>query len=94
MVHDEMTGALERLAAELPDGNYSTALTTGTGRTPRLAVLSRAAPGRDAEVVIDGGWYWWAWGERIAPVTDPGTAAAKVGEVMGAPHGSGEHITA
>jgi hypothetical protein len=93
MVHDEKSDALERLARELPGGNYSTALITGTGRIPRLMVASRTIPGHDAEVFVDSGWYWWAWGERIAEVSDPDTAAAKVAQAMGAPETSGEQVT-
>jgi hypothetical protein len=68
--------ALERLAAALGPG-FSTVFVNGTGR-PCLAVADRRTLAA-AEVYADeGGWFWWAWAERIAPADDPLAAAHRV----------------
>ncbi len=83
--------ALEALAGAVPGGHYSTALITGPGRLPWLAVVSRGSPSTEAAVNVLEGWYW-AWGERVAPVADPAAAAAAVtGLLRPAPAGVTVH---
>jgi hypothetical protein len=84
MVHDDKTAALERLDAELPRERYATTLTYGTGHEPRLCVVNRDLPALAGDVYVDRGWFWWPWAERIAVVTGPAEAAAKVMQVLGA----------
>jgi len=85
MVHEQAVAALEALAAALPGDVYVTTLTQGPGRPPRLSVVLRASAGQGAEVYAEGGWYWWAWGERIAAVADPAAAVDPVRSVVLAP---------
>ena len=82
MVHEQAVTALEALAGALPAADYATALTTGPRRTPRLTAVSRDDPCVDVDVYAEAGWYWWPWGERIAKVTDPPTAAVAVARLL------------
>jgi len=75
--------ALEALAAALDPREFATALVTGQARAPRLTVISRRAHASH-DVYIKAGWYWHAWAERIAPVTDTEQAADKVIAVLAA----------
>jgi hypothetical protein len=85
MTHDPQPSgaqaALEALAAALDPRDYITTLTTGDGRTPRLAVTSRHAQFGD-DIYADHQWYWWSFAERIAAIDDPLTAAAKITSVL------------
>lgn len=74
---DSAIAALERLAAALPGEVYATTLTCGQGWPPHLAVAHRELRLTEGIYAQDG-WYWWGWAERIAPITDPDTAARKV----------------
>lgn len=71
------TAALERLATALGPA-FVTTLVTGTGRPPRLTVISRqTCSGKDV-YADEHGWFWWSSAERIAPADDPLTAAHRV----------------
>jgi hypothetical protein len=72
--------ALEHLAAALPREQFSTALTAGHDQPSRLAVVHRASPSDPAEIYVQDGWYLWAWGERLGPVT----LAAAVAQTLAA----------
>jgi len=75
------TAALERLAAALDPREFTTTLTTGTGRPPRLAVANRDAD-IGGDIYADHAAYWWSWSERIASVTDPSAAARRVSAAL------------
>ena len=72
--------ALERLAAALHPREFATTLTTGPGRT-RLAVTSRHAAIGD-NISADHRAYYYSWGEWIAPISDPVTAARMISTVL------------
>ena len=88
VVSDEVIGHLEALAADL-SGRGFTATITPDGRYPSVRVVNSttaqlseqvyAAPAPDGSV-----WFWWSWAERIAPAGQPGTAAAKIAQVLAA----------
>jgi hypothetical protein len=72
--------ALERLAAALDPADYATTLTAGPGRL-RLSVTSRHAAIGD-DIFADHRAYYWSWGEWIAPISDPATAARMISTVL------------
>ena len=61
--------ALGRLADALDRSEFTTVLTWGTRRRPRLTVEYRRT--RAIEDIYADGWFWWSWAERIAPADDP-----------------------
>lgn len=74
--------ALERLDAALDSADYTTALTTGPGPgRARLSVTSRHAAIGD-DIWADNRAFYWSWGEWIAPVSDPATAARIISVVL------------
>jgi hypothetical protein len=73
--------ALDRLAAALDPADYATTLTTGPGHGPRLSVASRHAQIGD-DIWADHRAYYWSWGEWIAPITSPATAARMISAVL------------
>jgi hypothetical protein len=74
--------ALDRLAAALDRSEFATTLTTGPGHTC-LSVTSRHAAIGD-DVWADHRAYYYSWGEWIAPVSDPATAARMISVALGA----------
>jgi hypothetical protein len=72
--------ALDRLAAALDRSEFATTLTTGPGRTC-LSVTSRHAAIGD-DIWADHRAYYYSWGEWIAPVSDPATAARMISVVL------------
>jgi hypothetical protein len=75
-----VTAALERLADALDPCDYATTLTTGPGRTSLSVTNRHAAIGDD--VWADNRAFYWSWGEWIAPLSDPATAASMIGVVL------------
>ena len=75
------TAALERLDAALDPAEYATTLRTSPGRRPHLSVTNRHAQIGD-NIWADHRAFYWSWGEWIAPVTDPATAARMVSVVL------------
>ena len=75
------TAALERLAATLDPGEFATTLITCPGHPPFLAVTSRHAQ-ISGDIHADHRAFWWSWGERIGPVTDPPAAARKISSAL------------
>ncbi len=76
-----VTASLERLADALDPGEFATTLTTGPGHGPRLSVTSRHAQIGD-DIWADNRAYYYSWGEWIAPVSDPATAARMISTVL------------
>src|SRR5215831_2478110 len=72
--------ALQALAAALDPRDYATTLTTGPGRMC-LSVTSRHAQIGD-DIHADHRAYYYSWGERIAPLSDPATAARMIRVVL------------
>jgi hypothetical protein len=72
--------ALDRLAAALDPREFTTTLTTGAGRTCLSVTSRRAAIGDD--IWADHRAYYYSWGEWIAPVSDPATAARLISAVL------------
>jgi len=72
--------ALENLDAALDPAQYATTLTTGPGGLC-LSVTSRHAAIGD-DIFADHRAYYWSWGEWIAPITDPATAARMISAVL------------
>jgi hypothetical protein len=73
--------ALDALAAALDSALFATTLTATPGRPLRLTVTSRHAAIGD-DIHADHRAYYWSWGEWIAPVTDPATAARMISMVL------------
>ncbi len=73
--------ALENLAAALDSRDYATTLTAGPGRRTYLSVTSRHAQIGDA-IWADNRAFYWSWGEWIAPLSDPATAARMISMVL------------
>ena len=69
--------ALVALAAALDPREFATTLTAGS----RLSVTSRHAQFGD-DVWADNRAFYWSWGEWIAPVSDPATAAQMISMVL------------
>jgi hypothetical protein len=72
--------ALVALAAALDPREFATALTTGPGRVS-LSVTNRHAQIGDV-IWADHRAFYWSWGEWIAPVSDPATAARMISVVL------------
>jgi hypothetical protein len=75
-----VTAALERLDAALDPAEYTTTLTTRPGRT-FLSVTNRHAQIGDV-IWADHRAFYWSWGEWIAPVSAPATAARMISMVL------------
>jgi hypothetical protein len=73
--------ALENLDAALDPADYATTLTTRPGHRLCLSVTSRHAAIGD-DIFADHRAYYYSWGEWIAPVTDPATAARMISAVL------------
>jgi hypothetical protein len=76
-----MIAALQRLDDALDPAEYATTLTTSPGRRPYLSVTSRHAPIGDA-IWADNRAYYYSWGEWIAPLSDPATAARMISTIL------------
>ena len=72
--------ALECLADALDPADYATTLTTSPGRAC-LSVTSRHAQISDV-IWADHRAYYYSWGEWIAPISDPATAARMISTVL------------
>jgi len=73
--------ALVALAAALDPRDFATSLTAPPGRPPRLNVTSRRAAIGD-DITADHRAYYYSWGEWIAPLSDPATAARMITSVL------------
>jgi hypothetical protein len=76
------TAELEKLAAELDGPAYAAWVVTVPGRRPYVHVRNRTAGALNENVYAGDGFYWWGWGERIAPVTEVGEAARLITRVL------------
>jgi hypothetical protein len=72
--------ALKRLADALDPADYATTLTTSPDRAT-LSVTNKHAQISDV-IFADHRAYYWSWGEWIAPVSDPATAARMISTVL------------
>jgi hypothetical protein len=73
--------ALKRLDAALDPGEFATTLTASPGLQPRLTVTNRHAEISDG-IWADNRAFYWSWGEWIAPISDPATAARMISVVL------------
>ncbi|RFS85678.1 hypothetical protein D0T12_11805 [Actinomadura spongiicola] len=77
---------LEELGDELVARGLRARLVLPRGQSPTLHVLnpdvSALTENILAEEAADGWWYWWSWAERIAPATEPTTAADRIARVL------------
>ena len=78
---DPAVTALERLAAELDPGEFVTTLVAADSAVPYLDVATRSPQLSETIYALDG-CFWWSWQERLAPVTDVQTAAARIAGVL------------
>jgi hypothetical protein len=78
---DAAVTALERLAAELDPDAFATTLVAGDTQVPYLCVATRS-PQLSETIYAQDGWFWWSWAERLTPITDVPTAAAKIATVL------------
>jgi hypothetical protein len=77
---------LEVLARELAERNFETRVAY-VGETSNLSVVNAAVPSSRETITVapadDGVWWFcWSWGDRIARITDVGTAAFKVAYLL------------
>jgi hypothetical protein len=72
--------ALEALAAALDPADYATTLINSPGRRC-LSVTSRHAQIGD-DIWADHRAFYWSWGEWIAPISSPATAARMISVVL------------
>ena len=80
-ITDLQRAALEALAAALDPGDFVTTLTAHHDRAACLAVTSRHAAIGD-DIWADHRAYYYSWGEWIASVSDPSTAARMISSVL------------
>jgi len=73
--------ALVALAAALDPREFAVTLTSSPGRRLCLSVTSRHAAIGD-DITADHRAYYYSWGEWIAPVSDPATAARMISAVL------------
>ena len=78
---DEAVNHLENLAAGLPASEYHARLVALAGRRPCLHVRNRNAGFLAEDVMVEAGWFWFSFAERIAPVTDVLAAVGKIARV-------------
>jgi hypothetical protein len=78
----ETVGYLESLAAALPAEDYHAHLVVADGRRPSLHVRNRSAGVLAEDVLVEAGWFWYSFAERIAPVTDVSAAAGKIARLL------------
>ncbi len=81
---DEAVTHLEALNVYLAGRGFETRMASARRE---LNVSNRTAPeireDINAAPADDGAWwFWWSWGDRIAPVTDLETAAFKIAYVL------------
>jgi uncharacterized protein with LGFP repeats len=74
-------------------GRGFTAQVTRAGKRGCVGVASQSVPQLSETVYAapaDDGtwWFWWSWGDRIAPVGEVDTAAFKIAYVL-TPHADG-----
>ncbi len=92
MVHAPRTdtAALEKLAAELDARGYVVQLITPADGWPSLAVRHPRMVMLSETVMAEADWFWWPWGDRIAPEAEVPTAADVIIRVLAlAPKGDG-----
>ena len=75
------TEILGQLAEELARRGLIVTLAPDFGRAV-LEVTNPAVHLLNEHITCEAGWYWWAWGERIAVVADPGNAADLIAKVL------------
>ena len=80
--------AVHELAAALA-GRLRVLFTAAAGARPSLTVTASHLPhARGVSVIAREGWFWWPWGERIAPLADvTGAADLVAAQVTARPHG-------
>lgn len=85
---DEVVGCLETLMAELNGKGLAARIVraghpfvhAASGTQPRLSEKVYAAPAQDGS-----SWYWWSWGDPIAPAGEAAQAAVKIARVLAVP---------
>ena len=86
MVHapggEDPAAAWEKLAAELAARGFAAPALPAHGRLPSLSVANPAAAMLTETVMADGGWFWWPWAGRIAPIAGVAAAADRVAHVL------------
>lgn len=80
----EAAAQLEALGTDLAGRGFTTHVMV---RGHRLNVANQTVPeireAIDAAPADDGAWwFWWSWGDRVAPVTDVTVAAFKIAYVL------------
>ncbi|MDL4819037.1 hypothetical protein [Actinomadura opuntiae] len=81
-------GHLERLTEELRSRGWAVEMAPPSDRWPSALVANPEMRMFNENVIAvqersDASWsYFYSWGERIAPCTDPSAAAALLGRVL------------
>jgi len=87
MVYDDAretdVASLEKLAAELGSRGFEARLLTPEDRLPSLVVTNPQAAMLGDTIRTGTEWFWWPWGDRIAPVSDAAAAAGIIARVLG-----------
>ena len=79
-------GRLDALAEALGGHGFATQVERAGGKlcvsvsnqdSPELSEIVSAAPEADGSW-----WFWWSWGDHVAPISDVKTAAFKIAYVL------------
>ncbi|HEY4853814.1 MAG TPA: hypothetical protein VII22_23765 [Streptosporangiaceae bacterium] len=88
MVYDDAreseVTSLEKLASELTARGFETRLAVPQGHVPSLAITNPQATALSETVIVGEDWYWWSWGEKVAPVAEVSEAAGVIARVLSA----------
>jgi len=76
------TADLEKLAAELGARGFAATITISDGRPPYLTAWNPDASALTEMILVDQGFYWWSWAERIGPASEAAAAASRVANVL------------
>ncbi len=76
------SAALTTLADAIDPSNFTITSIAKPGRPPRLRIASKHAAQLAEDIYAGRGYFWWSWAERISPLTDPASAAAKIARVL------------
>ena len=77
------TQSLDALAVELNAGTGVRAEVSILDRAnPFLMATNRATPLLTERITVADDHYRWSWGEPVGPVSDPGSAAARIVKVI------------
>ena len=85
-VTDQAATHLSDLQTLLNQRGLLARIFTSQRRLPRLRVINPDCTSLSEAITAaprEGEWsFWWSWAEQITPVSDPATAAERIGHVL------------